>query len=186
MLRMEFCQEQYEGLVFKNACVLQIALFKIFRRAVRVQFISDIVYNRIRFRCAENCTPQGLFRWYVMVCYRTPTAEKTRPDVFIWTGSSIYTELKAFVESNLNILILNLFVQLRGYCNRNLKLACFLCYLYKIIYTFSKNNACISRKIVQGTQKCHWNFSRSSAFKVMDQNSQNNVWINYWRTAWPT
>ena len=32
----------------------------------------------------------------------------------------------------------------------------------------------------------HWNFSRPNSFEVMDQNSENDVWINNSRTAWPT
>ena len=53
---------------------------------------------------------------------------------------------------------------LRGYYTPNLKLACFVCYL-KIINTFFlKNNVCILKQIVQGTQKWHWNFSRPSGF----------------------
>ena len=50
---------------------------------------------------------------------------------------------------------------LRGYCTPNLKLVCFVWYL-KIINTFLKNNACILKQIVQGTQKWHRNFSRLS------------------------
>ena len=55
---------------------------------------------------------------------------------------------------------------LRGYCTPNLKLACFVCYL-KIINTFFvcvKNNICILKKIVQGTQKWHCNFSGPGSF----------------------
>ena len=67
----------------------------------------------------------------------------------------------------------------------NLKLACFVCYI-KIINTFSKNNACIFKWIIQGSQKWHWNFSRPSSFKVTDQTSQNNVLINNSRNGWST
>ena len=40
-----------------------------------------IVYDFTRFRCAENRTPQDHFRC-VMVCYRTPKPQKTRPEFF--------------------------------------------------------------------------------------------------------
>ena len=73
----------------------------------------------------------------------------------------------------------------RGNCTPNQKLAGFVFYL-KIINTFLKNNICILKQIIQATQKWHWNFSRPSSSKVMDQSSQNIVFINNSRTAWPT
>ena len=44
------------------------------------------------------------------------------------------------------------FNALRGYCTPNQKLACFVLYL-KVINIFLKNNTCILKQIVQGTQK---------------------------------
>ena len=66
---------------------------------------------------------------------------------------------------------------LRGNCTPNRKWACFVVYL-KIIHTLLENDMFISKQIVQGTQIWHWNFSRLSGFCLMDQNSQNIVFIN--------
>ena len=60
------------------------------------------------------------------------------------------------------------------HCIRNQKLACFVLCL-KIIHTFLKNDI-VLKQIVQGTQKGHWNFSRPSHFRVVDQNSQILFW----------
>ena len=54
---------------------------------------------------------------------------------------------------------------LRGNCTPNQKLACFVCYL-KIINTFLKNDICIWKQIVKGSQKWPWNFSWPSGFKL--------------------
>ena len=67
-----------QGLSIKMPAVLQIALFKILRCAVGVHFVS-IVFYFTKFRCTENRTPQDNFR-YVMVCFRTCTPQKTRPE----------------------------------------------------------------------------------------------------------
>ena len=74
---------------------------------------------------------------------------------------------------------------LRRYCTSYPKLAYFVLYL-TIIFPFLKNNLCILYKIVQGTQKWQWNFSKPSGLKVMNQKSQNDIWINNSRTVWPT
>ena len=47
-------------------------------------------------------------------------------------------------------------------CTPNKKIECFVLYL-KIINTFLKNEICILKQIVQGTQ---WNFSRPIDFKL--------------------
>ena len=68
----------------------------------------------------------------------------------------------------------------KGELHPNQKLA------YFVLDTLLKNDICILKQIVQGTQKGHWNFSRLSGFKVMDKYSQNIVLINNSRIAWPT
>ena len=63
--------------LLKMPAVIEIPLLKILRCAVGVHFVSNCVYFT-RFRCAENGT-QGHFRC-VMVCYRTHSPQRTRPE----------------------------------------------------------------------------------------------------------
>ena len=64
-----------------GSAVLPIIIFKIFRCAVGVHFISNcVLYYFTRIRCAENCTPQDHFR-HVMECYCTCMPKKTRPGI---------------------------------------------------------------------------------------------------------
>ena len=60
---------------------------------------------------------------------------------------------------------------LKGYCTPNQKLARFVLNL-KIINTFLKTIICISKQIVQGTQKWHWNFSRLSGLSYRSKQSK--------------
>ena len=53
-------------------------------------------------------------------------------------------------------------------------------------HLYEKNNVCILKRIVQGTQKWHWHSSRPSSLNIMDQNSENTVLINNSRTIKPT
>ena len=66
------------------------------------------------------------------------------------------------------------------YCTSYQKLACFMLYL-KIINKFLKNKVCILHKIVQGTPKWHWNFSRPSlpTQSTSSQNLQYNSIKNF-------
>ena len=71
---------------------------------------------------------------------------------------------------------------LRGKGTPNQKLACFV-HCLKIIKIFGKNNISILKQIVWETQKWHYNFSRPSSCRVIDQNNILNVLSYNPRTA---
>ena len=82
---------------------------------------------------------------------------------WIWVWVKLIVSLAIFVSYIICFAILIVLVSLRGYCTSYQKLACFVLYL-KIINNCLKNELCILYKIVQETQKWHWNFSRPSGF----------------------
>ena len=59
----------------------------------------------------------------------------------------------------------------------------FFCFFFFFFFFFLKNELCMLYKIVQGTQKWHWSFSRPSG---RSKQSKCCFWINNSRTAWPT
>ena len=64
---------------FKNTC----CAVNTTSQDIYVYILYLIVYDFTNFRCAKNHAPQDHFRC-VMVCYRTHTFQKTRPDTIVF------------------------------------------------------------------------------------------------------
>ena len=77
--------------------------------------------------------------------------------------------------------------QVKGALHPKPKISMFCALYLKIINTFfEKNNICIYSKLSKELKNGIEISVGQSVFKIMDQNSQNVIWINNSWTVWPT